>query len=120
MLASAALVLGWLPSLAVAQLLTTDAKCLPGFEWVWPLPLQWLDIENLSFWQMFSSLNQSPCDVAAELAGVCVGGRQCPFLVYLQMFGFIQIVSCRIQFAALTFWLCVSWSQRSHRNQLPM
>lgn len=27
---------------------------------------------------MFSSISQSPCDVAAELAGVCVGGRMSP------------------------------------------
>ena len=31
---SAALVLGLLPSFAVAQLLTTDAKCVSGYEWV--------------------------------------------------------------------------------------
>jgi len=73
MLTTAALVLGLLPSLAVAQLLTTDAKCLPGFEWVRRFYHTYGLIKI--FLQMFSSINQSPCDVAAELAGVCVGGR---------------------------------------------
>jgi len=34
MLSSAALVLALLPSFAVAQTTTTDAKCLAGFDWV--------------------------------------------------------------------------------------
>jgi hypothetical protein len=29
--------------------------------------------------QSFSSTNQSPCDVAAELAGICTGSRECLF-----------------------------------------
>jgi hypothetical protein len=57
LLSSAALVLGLLPSFALSQTIKTDAQCLAGFDW------------------MFSSVNQSPCDVAAELAGVCVGGQ---------------------------------------------
>jgi len=40
----------------VNGLITTDAKCQSGFDWT------------------FSSIGQSPCDVAAELASVCVGG----------------------------------------------
>ena len=27
------------------------------------------------FFKLFSTVGQSPCDVAAELASVCVGGR---------------------------------------------
>lgn len=27
--------------------------------------------------QLFTSVNQSPCDVAVELGGVCVAGREC-------------------------------------------
>jgi hypothetical protein len=53
--AAAVVVLSLLPR--YAALLTTDAKCLSGYDW------------------MFSSISQSPCDVAAELAGVCVGGQ---------------------------------------------
>jgi len=74
--ASAVLVLGLLPLFAVAQLTTTDAKCLAGYEWVRHFYHTYGLIKSFC-WQMFSSINQSPCDVAAELAGVCVGGRVC-------------------------------------------
>ena len=32
-------------------------------------------MQVLTFFKMFSTIGQSPCDVAAELASVCVGGR---------------------------------------------
>lgn len=50
----AAVILGLLLHCGAAQN-TTEATCLSGFNW------------------SFNSLNQSPCDVAAALAGVCVG-----------------------------------------------
>jgi hypothetical protein len=34
----------------------------------------------LFFLQTFSSIGQSPCDVAAELASVCTGGSACVIL----------------------------------------
>jgi hypothetical protein len=51
--AAAIFLLSLLPS-QVNALLTTEAKCLPGYEWMW------------------SSVGQSPCDIAAELASVCI------------------------------------------------
>ncbi|KAF8163453.1 hypothetical protein B0H34DRAFT_795165 [Crassisporium funariophilum] len=48
----AALIVGFLPCYVAAQ-----ATCASGFDWA------------------FNTLGQSPCDVATELGGVCVGGQ---------------------------------------------
>lgn len=58
----------------VAQLLTTEAQCLSGYNWV-SIPTQILRMSIDFHLQLYSSIGQSPCDIAAELAGACVGGR---------------------------------------------
>ena len=72
---AAFVVFGLLPAYVAGQLMTTDAKCLSGYEWVCFI-LQITDFVT-HFQQTFNTQNQSPCDVAASLAAVCApGGRE--------------------------------------------
>jgi hypothetical protein len=62
----------------VIGLNTTEAKCLTGYDWV-RSAFHFLNKGCCHFFvQMFSSNGQSPCDVAAELAGVCTDARGFP------------------------------------------
>ena len=77
--AAAFVVFGLLPAYVAGQLMSTDAKCLSGYEWVCFI-LQITDFVT-HFQQTFNTQNQSPCDVAASLAAVCApnGRESCLF-----------------------------------------
>lgn len=74
--AVALLFLSLLSAPAAGQLVSAAAKCSSGYEWVRSFPAY--SVPNLQIQiQLFTSVNQSPCDVAVELGGVCVAGGEC-------------------------------------------
>jgi len=67
--------------------------------------------------QLFTSVNQSPCDVAVELGGICVAGRECGVRMPLCD---PRLIVCRIQCHSISCWQRIFWSQRGYCEQLQM
>ena len=69
--------LGLLPTFAVGQVVIASALCLPsGYEWVGSFLSSLSDQTWISICQMFNSLNESPCDMAASLLQPCYSGSK--------------------------------------------
>lgn len=65
--------------------------------------------------QLFTSINQSPCDVAVELGGVCVAGRECG--VRMSLYD-SHLITCRVQYHSISCWQRLFWSQRGACKRL--
>jgi len=114
--AAAVAIFLWLLSLQVNGLITTDAKCLSGYEWVRSFHCQ--SPVPIVFLQTFSSIGQSPCDVAAELVTICVGAR----VLYLCSMSLELTAKSRIQLAASHYWTSIwrTYQGRSKRLQVQL